>query len=573
MTELEELKESTVGSKIAYFSMEVGLRDDIPTFSGGLGILAGDTIKSSADLNLPFIAVSLIYHKGYFEQDIDDKGRQKELSVIWDPSKTMVPVPEKVSVIIEGRTVLIQAWVHFVKSLRGGEVPLIFLDTNLEENSKEDRELSDFLYGGDDSYRMKQEVVLGIGGVRMLKEIGFKIKKYHMNEGHAAFLTLELLHEHKNNIEAVWDESLVWNYEAVKELCVFTTHTPVEAGHDKFSYGLYRDIIGDYFPENDIRNLAGEEDLNMTLLALNLSNDVNGVAKKHGEVSQNMFPGYKINAITNGVHSYTWTCRHFQELYDKYLPGWANEPEIFVRVGMVPDEELWSTHMGAKKVLIDYVNSILDVNMDCETLTIGFARRFATYKRASLLFTDVKRLVEIASGKVQIIFSGKAHPKDEGGKKLIEDIYSFSQELKGKIKIVFVKNYNIANALKIISGVDVWLNNPIRPLEASGTSGMKAAHNGVLNFSVLDGWWIEGHIEGDTGWSIGPGPTDIEPDKDTNEVDTNDLYDKLENIIIPTFYENRKKWTSMMKSAIGKNAYYFNTHRMMRSYVTEAYIR
>lgn len=563
----------TNGSKIAYFSMEIGIKDEIPTFSGGLGILAGDTIKSSADLNLPLIAVTLIYHKGYFKQVIDDQGRQIELPAIWDPSETMNTLSERITVTIEGRTVYIQAWVYFVKSPKGGEIPVIFLDTKLQENSEEDRTLTDYLYGGDDSYRIKQEVVLGIGGVKMLKMLGFQIKKYHMNEGHAAFLTLELLHQFKSDLEEVWDESFVWNFEVVKELCVFTTHTPVEAGHDKFSYELYRNVIGDYFPENIIHELAGDEHLNMTLLALNLSNDVNGVAKKHGEISQNMFPGYKINSITNGVHSYTWTCDSFKKLYDKYIPGWANEPELFVRIDMVPHEEFWNAHSEAKKILIDYVNSVHDLNMDYETLTIGFARRFATYKRASLLFTDIKRLKKIASGKIQVIYAGKAHPKDEAGKKLIEDIFSYSQKLKGKINIAFIDNYNMETALKMVSGVDIWLNNPVRPLEASGTSGMKAAHNGVLNFSVLDGWWIEGHIEGETGWSIGSAPTEIIPEKDANEIDINDLYNKLEKIIIPTFYQNRNKWINMMKSAIGKNAYYFNTHRMMLRYVTEAYIR
>jgi len=563
----------TVSSKIAYFSMEIGIRDEIPTFSGGLGILAGDTIKSSADLNLPLVAVTLIYHKGYFTQDIDDQGRQIESPAIWDPSESMKMAPEKVEVTIEGRKVYIQTWVYFVKSPKGSEIPVFFLDTNLPENSEEDRELSYHLYGRDDNYRIKQEVILGIGGVKMLKALGFKIKKYHMNEGHAAFLTLELLHQFKNDLNEVWDESFVWNFEAVKELCVFTTHTPVEAGHDKFHYDLYQSVIGDYFPENVIRDLAGEEHLNMTLLALNLSNDVNGVAKKHGEVSQNMFPGYKINSITNGVHSYTWTCDSFKKLYDKYLPGWANEPELFVRVDVVPDRELLDAHLEAKRILIDYVNTAYNMNMDCETLTIGFARRFATYKRASLLFADIERLEKIATDRIQVIYAGKAHPKDEGGKKLIEEIISYSQKLKGKINIAFINNYNMETALKIISGVDVWLNNPIRPLEASGTSGMKAAHNGVLNFSVLDGWWIEGHIEGDTGWSIGPESTEVVPDENADETDTNDLYNKLEKIIIPTFYQDKDKWISMMKSAIGKNAYYFNTHRMMLRYVTEAYIR
>ncbi len=559
--------------KIAYFSMEIGLRDDMPTYSGGLGVLAGDTVKSAADLNLPFVAVTLISRKGYFRQEIDEKGHQIEMPAVWEPSMLMNTAPEKITITIEGRPVYIQAWIYFVESLRGGGIPVIFLDTDLPENSSEDRALTDCLYGGDESYRMKQEIILGIGGVRMLKRLGFQIKKYHMNEGHAAFLTLELLQESKKDIEAVWDESRIWDIEAVKELCVFTTHTPVEAGHDKFSYDLYNKVLGDYFPEKVLHKLAGEEYINMTLLALNLSNYVNGVAKKHREVSQSMFAGYQINAITNGVHSYTWTSESFKKVYDKYLLGWANEPELFVRIGIIPDEELWGAHLEAKKKLIDYVNSISDAGMDYETLTIGFARRVTAYKRADLLFSDIDRLERIATGKIQLIYSGKTHPKDGEGKLLIERIFSYIQRLKGKIKIVFIKDYNMETALRLVSGVDVWLNTPLRPLEASGTSGMKAAHNGVMNFSVLDGWWIEGHIEGYTGWSIGPAPTEIGPENNINAIDAEDLYNKLEKEIIPVYYNNRKRWIRMMQNAIGKNAYYFNSHRMMRRYVTEAYIR
>ena len=559
--------------KIAYFSMEIGLRDEIPTYSGGLGVLAGDTVKSAADLELPFIAVTLISHKGYFRQEIDNKGHQKEFPAVWEPSELMTLMPEKVAVKIEGRTVLIRAWVYFVKSPRGGIVPVIYLDTDVPENSSEDRTLTDRLYGGDETYRIKQEVILGIGGVRMLRKLGFRIKKYHMNEGHAAFLTLELLHEYKKDIEAVWDEEHIWDVEAVKNLCVFTTHTPVKAGHDRFTYELFKKVFGDYFPENILKKLAGEKNVNMTLLGFNLSNHVNGVAKKHGEVSQGMFPGYQINAITNGVHSFTWTSAGMKKIFDKYLPGWANEPEIFVRIGVIPDEELWNAHMEAKKNLIDYVNSVSDADMDCETLTIGFARRATAYKRADLLFSDLDRLQKIGTGKIQIIYAGKAHPKDMVGKQLIEKIFSYKRKLKVKIRIAFIQNYNMEIALKLVSGVDIWLNTPLRPLEASGTSGMKAAHNGVMNFSVLDGWWIEGHIEGYTGWSIGPAPKKIEPDNNMNKIDADDLYNKLENTIIPLYYNDRKSWIRMMQNAIGKNAYYFNTHRMMRRYVTEAYIR
>ena len=559
--------------KIAYFSMEIGLRPDIPTYSGGLGVLAGDTLRSAADLNLPFVAVTLIYRKGYFHQKIDDKGHQIELSAEWDPSLLMTTAPEKVTVAMEGKPVYIQAWIYFVESVRGGNIPVIFLDTNLPENTPENRGLTDSLYGGDENYRLKQEAILGIGGVRMLRKLGFQIKKYHMNEGHAALLTLELLHEYKKDIEAVWDESYIWDFEAVKDLCVFTTHTPVEAGHDKFSYDLYNSIFGGYFPEKVLRKLAGEKYINMTLLGFNLSKYINGVAKKHGAVSKNMFPGYRINAITNGVHSYTWTSESLKKVYDKYLPGWANEPELFVRVGVIPDEELWDAHFETKRKLIDYVKSVAHVDLDYDKFTIGFARRATAYKRADLLFYDIDRLERIGTGKIQIIYAGKAHPKDTEGKQLIERIFSYIQRLKGKINIAFIQDYDMEVALKLVSGVDVWLNTPLKPLEASGTSGMKAAHNGVVNFSVLDGWWIEGHIEGYTGWSIGPAPTDAGSDKDMNRIDAEDLYKKLENVIIPTYYNDRKTWVRMMQNAIGKNAYYFNSHRMMRRYVTEAYIR
>ena len=559
--------------KIAYFSMEIGLRPDIPTYSGGLGVLAGDTLRSAADLNLPFVAVTLIYRKGYFHQKIDDKGHQIELPAEWDPSLLMTTAPEKVTVTLEGKPVYIQAWIYFVESVRGGNIPVIFLDTNVPENTPENRGLTDSLYGGDENYRLKQEAILGIGGVRMLRKLGFQIKKYHMNEGHAALLTLELLHEYKKDIEAVWDESYIWDFETVRDLCVFTTHTPVEAGHDKFSYDLYNRILGGYFPEKVLRKLAGEKYINMTLLGFNLSKYLNGVAKKHGAVSENMFPGYRINAITNGVHSYTWTSESLKKVYDKYLPGWANEPELFVRVGVIPDEELWAAHFETKRKLIDYVRTASHVDLDYDKFTIGFARRATAYKRADLLFYDIDKLERIGTGKIQIIYAGKAHPKDTEGKQLIERIFSYIQRLKGKINIAFIQDYDMEVALKLISGVDIWLNTPLRPLEASGTSGMKAAHNGVVNFSVLDGWWIEGHIEGYTGWSIGPAPTDVGSDKDMNRIDAEDLYKKLENIIIPTYYNDRKTWVRMMQNAIGKNAYYFNSHRMMRRYVTEAYIR
>jgi glycogen phosphorylase len=557
--------------KIAYFSMEIGLKNEIKTFSGGLGVLAGDTIKSASDLRLPMVAVSILTKKGYFRQELDPFGRQKELPDEWDPTVYMTRLADRVIVGIESRDVHIAPWLYVVESATGGLLPVIFLDTDLPENNAEDREITQRLYGGDISYRLKQEIVLGIGGTRMLEKLGFVIKKYHMNEGHSALLTLELLQRYRKDIEEVWDERLVWDLDLVRRLCVFTTHTPVEAGHDKFSYSLAEKLLtdADIVPMRVIMEFAGKSALNMTMLGLNLSHYINGVAKKHGEVSKGMFPGYEIHAITNGVHSFTWTCDSFKRLYDKYLPGWANEPEIFVRIGRIPDEELWEAHMEAKRNMIDFVNRETGADMNCDTLTLGFARRATAYKRADLLLSDPERLAKIGEGRIQIVYAGKAHPRDEAGKLLIQKIVEIGERMKPHVKIAFVQNYNMDTALKIISGVDVWVNTPLRPYEASGTSGMKATHNGVPNFSVLDGWWIEGHIEGFTGWAIGPS-SDIPADSSR---DADDLYHKLENIIIPTFYNDKKTWIRIMENAIGKNAYYFNTHRMMRLYVTEAYIR
>ncbi len=565
--------ELTKEPKIAYFSMEIGIHNDIPTYSGGLGVLAGDTIRTGADLKLPMVAVTLLTKKGYFIQQLDQYGKQTELPFAWSPSRYMSLLPTKISVQIEGREVFVQAWEYNVSSLTGGYIPIFFLDTDIEENTPSDREITHYLYGGDLAYRLKQEIVLGIGGVRMLHELGFEIKKYHMNEGHSSLLTIELLSRFKRPIEDVWDEKLVWDISRVRNLCVFTTHTPVEAGHDRFPYDLVSNIMGEPIPLNVLTELGGKGSLNMTRLGLNLSEFINGVAKKHGEVSRNMFPGYEISAITNGVHTFTWTCNSFKKLYDEHLPGWANEPELFVRVGRIPEQEIWDAHIEAKEELLNYVKEKTEIEMDLDTLTMGFARRATAYKRADLIFSDIERLERIGIGKLQLIYAGKAHPHDDPGKKLIERIFSIKDRLKGKIKLAYLENYDMSIALKVVSGVDVWLNTPLRPREASGTSGMKAAHNGVLNFSILDGWWIEGHIEGYTGWSIGPSPTETMLTDNIDTRDAEDLYSKLEYIIIPMFYNDRHTWIRMMQNAIGKNAYYFNCHRMMRRYVTEAYIR
>ncbi|MCW4008268.1 MAG: alpha-glucan family phosphorylase [Candidatus Bathyarchaeota archaeon] len=546
--------------KVAYFSMEIALSNDMHTYSGGLGVLAGDTIRSSADLKLPLVGVSLVSKKGYFRQELTPEGKQIEHEDPWDPAKFMQLLPEEVTVQIQSRDVHVKAWLYNVVSQTGGVVPVYFLDTDVDGNSSEDREITSFLYGGDERYRLKQEIVLGTGGVRMLEKLGISIRKYHMNEGHSAFLALELLRQQEMDVEKV------------RSSCIFTTHTPVEAGQDKFSYDLVKEVLGDHVPLEVLKSIGGEDRLNMTRLALNLSDYINGVAKRHSESSREMFPGYEIHAITNGIHSYTWTCESFRRLYDKYLPGWANEPNLLVRVDLIPDEEVWQAHREAKKLLIDHVNKVANIGMNIDVLTLGFARRATEYKRATLIFSDLQKLRRISrKAPLQIVFAGKAHPKDYQGKRIIEQIFSYTQKLKDDIKIVYLENYDLITAAMVIAGVDVWLNTPHPPFEASGTSGMKAAHNGVVNFSVLDGWWIEGWMEGITGWSIGPPPEErISPEeRSSREVD--DLYNKLEYIIAPMFYTKRDEWIKTMKNSIGKIAYYFNSHRMMRRYITEAY--
>jgi starch phosphorylase len=536
-------------------------------------VLAGDTIKSAADLKLPLVAVTLISRKGYFKQSFDDEGWQQESPVEWNPNDLLELLPGKVLVTIENRDVKVQAWMYSVKSPTGGELPVIFLDTDINGNLPDDRKITDHLYGGDSAYRLKQEIVLGMGGARILQTLGFQIRKYHLNEGHASLLTLELLNQHRRPVEDTWDERASWDTRRVQEKCVFTTHTPVEAGHDRFPYDLVERVLGDAVPYEILKELAGDHELNMTLLALNLSHYVNGVAKKHGQISQELFPGFEIHAITNGIHPFTWGSPFMMALFDKYLPGWANEPELLVRVDNIPDRDILEAHSGAKAYLFQYINELTGETFSPDILTIGFARRATAYKRANLIFTDPARLKKIGAGKIQLVFSGKAHPHDEQGKKMIREIRHQRDFFGDDLKIVYLPNYNMDVASRMIPGVDLWLNNPLRPLEASGTSGMKAALNGVPNFSVLDGWWIEGHIEGVTGWSIGPAPVETSTDVNHSDEDVEDLYKKLEEVIIPLYYNHPEGWVKVMKNAIGKNAYYFNTHVMMRRYVTEAYLR
>ena len=557
--------------RIAYFSMEIALESDIPTYAGGLGILSGDTVRSAADLGLPLVAVTLVSRDGYFSQQIDAQGRQVERPAPWDPSRFATLLDAKVAVPIEGHVVWVGGWLYVLQSHLGGRQPVVLLDTDFPENAPDDRAITHQLYGGDDANRLKQEIVLGIGGVRLLRALGFTLRQYHMNEGHSALLGLELLRQYAYPSEDLQPGESRFDVPRVRELCRFTTHTPVEAAHDRFDYSLVARVLDGnehrgFVDLDTLKHLAGDANLNMTRLALNLSEYVNGVAETHAEVSRRMFPGYQVHAITNGVHPFTWVADSFRKLFDEYVPSWCHEPELLVRVdGSIPDAAIWAAHVLAKQALIDRVRAANGVALNPDLPILGFARRMTAYKRPDLLFTDLERLRAIARVKpFQVVLAGKAHPRDESGRRLIELLHAHSKELSDAIPVVYLANYDMDLARLMVAGSDVWLNTPMPPLEASGTSGMKAAFNGVPNLSVLDGWWAEGCIEGVTGWAVG----------DANAADghAQSLYDKLEHIVLPLFGD-RAGWLRVMKGAISKNASYFNSHRMMRRYATEAYLR
>lgn len=465
--------------------------------------------------------------------------------------------------------VWVSGWLYVLQGHMGNAQPVILLDTDLEENTPEDRHITDGLYGGDQAYRLKQEMVLGIGGVRLLQALGFAIREYHLNEGHSALLAVELLRRYRYPAEGLRPGESPYDVPRVREQCSFTTHTPVEAGHDRFSYELVQQVAGEPIALGVLKQLGGEDALNMTRLALNLSEYVNGVAKRHAEVSRGMFPGYRVHAVTNGVHPFTWTSEPFRKLYDKYIPGWCHEAELLMRADCcISDAEIWEAHRQTKQRLIECVKAATGASLDPQRPILGFARRMTAYKRPDLLFAEVQRLREIAAHHpFQIVIAGKAHPHDTRGKQLIEQLHAQARALGDVIPMFFLPGYDLAKAQCLVAGVDVWLNTPLRPLEASGTSGMKATFNGVPNLSVLDGWWVEGCIEGVTGWAIGDSQ---EADNDT---DAESLYRKLGEVVLPLYYKDRSRWIAVMKGAIAKNAAYFNSHRMMRRYATEAYIR
>lgn len=552
--------------RVAYFSMEIALQNDIPTYSGGLGVLAGDTLRSAADLGVPLVAVTLVSHQGYFRQSIGSDGEQIEQPYHWTVGDFAPMLGAKVAVRIDGRRVWIASWLYVVREPGGRDQPVILLDTNLEENAPEDRGITDRLYGGDSEYRFKQEIVLGIGGVRMLSALGFRIFRYHMNEGHAALLALELLRRSTIAEALRHPGEPVYDLARVRELCCFTTHTPVEAGHDRFDYELVQRVMGELIEEQTLRRLGGEDSLNMTRLALNVSKFINGVAHSHAETSRAMFPGYQVHAITNGAHPPTWTTRPFQEIFDREFPGWRQTPEILVRVdGQVSDEAVWNAHAEMKNELIELVRARTGLTLDPNCPIVGFARRMTAYKRPMLLFSDIERLLAIAEQTpFQIVMAGKAHPQDQEGKRVIRDLHALAPQLAPRIPLVFLPGYDMETARQLVAGADLWLNTPLAPMEASGTSGMKAAMNGVPSLSVRDGWWVEGCDEGVTGWSIEgaePGPEEAQS-----------LYRKLGDVVLPLYYRDRAGWIKVMKGAIARNASYFHSHRMMRRYAAEAYL-
>ncbi len=575
---------------VAYFSMEIALEPEMPTYGGGLGVLAGDMIRSAADLGVPMASVSLLYRKGYFYQRLDQDHGQSEEPAPWVVEDYLEELPERAMVTIEGRRVYIRPWRYCVEGVTGFQVAVYLLDTDLCENAEEDRNWTDSLYGGDQRHRLCQEIILGIGGMRMLEALGYhRILRFHMNEGHSALLTLELLRREakrsgKTSIGGA-------DVEAVKRLCTFTTHLPAHGSHDQFPIDLVSRVLGKKQQPSDPKDgeildvlhqvLASDEELadvvglrregktlNMTCLARSLSYYVNGMAKRHSETARLVFADNAIRSIASGVHGTTWASLPFQWLYDHYIPGWRQDASSLRRAFSIPADEVWAAHMEAKKGLIEYVNGETNAGMSPGVFTIGFARPTAAGDRADLLFYDPMRLKEIADrvGKIQVIHAGRAHPHHEAGKAAFTPIGQIRGALRGNVQIAHLPHYGMALERIITSGVDLWLNPP----EASGASGMKAALNGVPNFSVLEGWWAEGWIEGVTGWSIGEDRRHAQARADSSK-DAVSLYEKLEETIIPLFYNDNARFIDIMRHCIALNGSFFNTNRIVQQCLMSAY--
>ena len=553
--------------QVAYFSMEIAIQPSMPTYSGGLGVLAGDTLRSAADLRVPLAAFSLLHRKGYFEQHLNAQGVQSETVQAWNPAEFCTEEAARVTVQIEGRVVVVRAWRYDLKGHSGHVVPIYLLDTDLDGNAGWDRGLTDHLYGGDTNYRLQQEIVLGMGGVRMAHALGLRVNVYHMNEGHAALLTLALLESQLGGGPQYGATDA--DIERVRRRCVFTTHTPVTAGHDRFSTEqTIRILGGDRTAQLEKLGCFRDGLLNMTLLALRFSRYANGVAMQHGKVSRAMFPEFDIHAITNGVHAPTWMSEPVARMLDEHVAEWRRDNLYLRNTIDVPEAAMLKAHAHAKEALLAEVGSRTGLVLDPKVLTLGFARRAATYKRATLLLHDPERLKEIAvkARGLQILFAGKAHPQDDPGKALIKQVVEEAAKLSDDaLRIIYLENYAWDLGARLTAGVDVWVNTPRRPYEASGTSGMKAAMNGVPSLSILDGWWIEGCIEGFTGWAIEDGADDA--------AEAHSLYSKLETAVVPLYSDEPEKWARLMKTTLAYNGSYFNTNRMVKQYVRNAYYR
>jgi starch phosphorylase len=554
----DDLKNSTT---VAYISMEIAVDSNIPTYSGGLGVLSGDTVRSAADLDMPMVAVCLCYSSGYFYQFFNEAGEQKEKEVAWNFFYEFDQVENPITIKIENKDVLISAWLYKVIGQSGHVLPIYLLTTDVEGNEPWMKNMTGSLYDSTSRWnRIVQEMILGIGGVKLLKSLGYnKIETYHINEGHGAFAIVELYNELKD-------------LEKIKNKVVFTTHTPVPAGHDRFDQDLVKKVFASSFPSELRKSADDNGQLNMTYLAMNNSRYRNAVSKKHGDISRKMFPKNDIDYITNGIHLPFWVSKPFKDVFNRKWPNWRSTPSLLQNAIELDDLDLFDAHIENKFNLINYQKGHSWNLLDEELITIGFARRFATYKRATLIFHDIDRLGQISKGNCQFIFAGKAHPKDQGGKNYIKQIYEAGEYLYDNygVKVVLMENYNMDLAHMLVSGVDIWLNTPERYREASGTSGIKAALNGVPNFSILDGWWLEGYkMNHLAGWAIGPDDSDPKAMKNDWGVDSNYIYEILENQIIPT-YMNHDEWIFRQKNAISLAAF-FNTHRMMEEYAEKAY--
>ncbi|MEI7603878.1 MAG: alpha-glucan family phosphorylase [bacterium] len=549
--------------KVAYFSMEIMLENDIATYAGGLGMLAGDILRSLCDKSIPAVGITIAFNNGYTNQIINNDGTQQFMPAEWIKNDQLSMMSETVTIIIEGRELTIACYRYDIVSPKGFIVPVLLLTTDYYTNSDDQKYFTKYLYDHDQRIRLIQEAILGIGGTKILRKLGYdNIENFHMNDGHCAFLTLETLKENNYDIQKT------------KNQCCFTTHTPVPAGRDRFDYDMVYKVLGEYLPLN-IRELAGNDKLDMPQLAWSLSKYVNGVSKKHGVVSTDMFKD-EIDYITNGVHLFTWASPVTQEIFDKYLPEWRSDINQLNNIDSVPDDVLLQMQQINKKNLVEYVNKYLDhkhdhgSRFDTNALTISFGRRCVAYKRPDLIFYDLKRLLRLGIGKIQIIYSGKTHPDDGEAADILKRIIEYRNKFSEIISIVYIENYCPSVAKFLYSGSDVWLNNPVVPMEASGTSGMKAALNGTINLSMMDGWFIEGvEMQPESSFIIGEQPSELYPTRNDAK-DSDDLYKVLEDQVIPMFYENKSEWLKKVRASI-KLATYFNTNRVVDEYMKKAW--